>query len=367
MRTALSSCLCLAAASLTAQNHIALPSTATPTSELPGYSLIPLMQPNARVQMFYDATEVGVLPFTTDELSLRYDGPVPQVGAPGPFTIARLQIRIGVSSVAIPSTDFAANQTQPLTTVFDGPWTYLPDDSSASPSPWGGPNNTLTFPFSAPLPVVVAPGQWLLVDLTMEGNNISSFGFAHAMLDGATTTGGLGNGSVATYGQGCSASTGAASATIAVNGLYGPGVTHFVTGTGLGANALVLAAFGVSNTTSFVPLPFTLPGTSCTLLASPDVTLGAVADGNGALTGAIALTVPADPALSGLVLYEQLASLVAGANPWGIVLSNAAAVTFGTWTPLGRGTYTVTHDTDALAPYGNAVRPFGFAVRLHTL
>src|SRR5678815_4214616 len=79
-------CLCLAGVSLSAQNYLELPITATPSGELPGYSIVPLMQPNARVQMFYDATEVGLLPFTADQLSLRFDGPIPQVGATGPFT-----------------------------------------------------------------------------------------------------------------------------------------------------------------------------------------------------------------------------------------------------------------------------------------
>lgn len=361
--------LSLFAASLSAQNYLALPTTAAPSLELGSYSLLPFMQPNARVQMYYDATEVGTAPIVVDQLEFRYDGPIPQVGAPGPFAITRLQIRIGVSSVPMPGAQFAANLTAPLTPVFDGPWTYLPDPGSASPHPWGGPGGALTFAFTTPVPIALAAGQWLVVDLSMEGNNISSFGFSHAILDGALTTGGLTNGTAANYGAGCAAGLAAPAASANVSGLYGPGGAHFLAGANLGAGAPVVAVFGLSNTTSFVPLPFALPGTSCTLLASPDATLLTLADGAGALSGAAAvpLAITADPAFSGLVVYEQLASLVGTANPWGIVLSDAVAVTLGSFAPLGRGTYMVAHDTDANATFANKVRPFGFAARLRTL
>jgi hypothetical protein len=369
MRILATSCLCLAAASLTGQTYLELPSTASPAGEGSNYSLVPLMQPATRMQMFFDSTEVGPLPFTATELAWRYDGPIPAVGAPGPFTITRLQIRIGVTSVAAPSAQFSANVTQPLTTVFDGAWSYLPDTGSQAPHPWGGPNGTLSFPFTAPVPLAVAPGQWLLVDVQMEGNNISNFGFSHAILDGWNTTGGVTAGSALSYGQGCGVSASAPAATASATGLFCPGGAHFLGGTNLGANAFVLGAFGLSDTTSFVPLPFTLPGTACTLLASPDVTFGAIADANGALTGAqaFALVLPPDPAIAGVVVYEQLASLVPAANPWGIVLSNAVAVTLGGWTPPGRGTWTVAHDTDANALYANSLKAFGLATRLRTL
>jgi hypothetical protein len=369
MRIAFTTCLCCAVASLTAQNYVTLPPTAAPAQELGSYSQLPLMQPNARVQVFYDSVEVGIAPLLLDELALRYDGPIPQVGAPGPFTITRLQIKIGVTAIAAPQATFAANLTAPLTSVFDGPWTYLPDNGSAAPHPWGGPGGTLTFPFTTVVPIQVGPGEWLVIDIAVEGNNISSFGFAHAMLDGALTTGGLTNGTTASYGQGCSAVAAGPAATASVTGLFGPGAAHFVGGANLGANAPVLAVFGLSDTAAFVPLPFTLPGTACTLLTSPDVTALTVANASGAVTGAAAvpLSLAANPAFSGIPLFEQLASLVATANPWGIVLSNAVAVSLGSWTPLGRGTYLVSHDADANAANGNAVRPFGYAARLRTL
>ena len=359
-------CLCLAAASLSAQNFTFLPATAAPVSELNNYSLVPFMQPNARVQLFYDSAEVASVGIA-DQLSLRFDGPIPQVGAPGPFTITRLQIRLGTSAVAAPGAMFASNLTQPLTTVFDGPVTFLPDSGSQTPAPWGGTNNTLKFDFSTPYQLAVNTGEWLVVELVMEGNNIASFGYAHAILDGATTSGGITDGSAASYGAGCSTGGSAPAATASTNGTYAPGGAHFLTGQNLGANAFVLGVYGLSDSVAFAPLPFTLPGTACTLLASPDLTLATLADANGAVTGTqLPLALPANAALSGIVLFEQLASLVPTANAWGVVFSNARAVTLGSWAALGRGTYMVAHDLDANAAYANSLRPMGLALRLRT-
>ncbi len=362
-------CLCLAAASLPAQNYLTLPATAAPAFGLGAYSVLPFMQPNARVQMFYDALEVASGPVVLDRLELRFDGPIPAVGAPGPFQISRLQIRVGVSTVAAPTAVFASNLTTPLVTVFDGPWTYLPDSGSAAPHPWGGTGGTMTFPFTTQVPLALATGEWLVIELVMEGNNIQNFGFAHAILDGASTSGGFANGSTTNYGQGCSAAPSAPLATASVSGLYGPGGVHHLAGANLGANAAAIAIFGLSNTNASVPLPFTLPGTACTLLASTDVTTLVLADANGAAAGAqaVPLALAANPAFSGLVIYEQFASLVPAANPWGIVLSDAVGVTLGSWTPPGRGTFTVAHDTNANAQHANTLRSFGYAVRLRTL
>jgi hypothetical protein len=363
MRLHLTACLCFAAASLSAQNYLELPATASPSLELPNYSILPFMQPNARVQMFYDATEVGSSTFVADQIELRYDGPIPQVGAPGPFTITNLVIRVGTTDVPMPGANFSANLTQPLTTVVNGPWSYLPDPGSASPHPWGAPNGSLTFPFSTPVPIVIPPGSWFVVDVTMVGNNISVFGFSHAILDGAATTGGITNGTAAPYGQGCSAGIGLPAATVTATGTFAPGGAHFLNGQNLGANAIVVAVYGLTSGA------FTLPGTNCTLLASLDVTSLLLADGTGAVTGnpAAALALPADPAISGYVVYEQLGSLVAAANPWGIVLGNAVAVNLGTFANPGRGTYSVAHDTDAGATFGNTMRAFGYAMRVRTL
>lgn len=357
------SCSCLVATSLAAQNYLAMPVTAAPSTDLPGYSLAPLMQPNSRVQMFFDATEVGASSFTADEISFRYDGPIPQVGAPGPFSITRMKIDIGVTTVPFPGATFAANLTQPLTTVLDGPWSYYPDPGFANPHPWGAPNGSLTFPFATPVAVTIPTGAWLVVDVTMEGNNIASFGFSHAILDGATTTGGIGNGAAITFGQGCSAGAGP-TATITSSGIYAPGAAHFLAGQNLGANALALTIFGVNNPAA------TLPGTACTIFTDPIVYQLVVTDAAGSFgsnQAGAALSLAADNSLANLVVYEQAVSLVPTANAWGLVASNGVEVTLGVLAPLGRGTYTVQHDTDAAATYANSVKAFGFATRLRTL
>lgn len=360
--TRLATCLCLAAASLPAQGYLMLPASANPAAELPSYSLVPFMQPNARLQMFFDATEVGSSSFTVDEIALRYDGPIPQVGAPGPFSITRLRIDVGITTVAMPGADFAANLTQPLTNVRDSAWSYLPDPGSASPHPWGGPSDSLRFTFAAPVPITIPAGGWLVFDIRMEGNDIASFGFSHAIVDGATTTGGITNGSAVTFGTGCDAGQGLPAA-LSTSGNYAPGAAHFLAGQNLGPNALALTIFGVTNPAA------QLPGTTCSLYCDPIVLQLVITDGAGAFgnnqPGAV-FAMPPDPSAAGLVIYEQAVSLVP-ANPYGLVFSNGAAVTLGSIAPLGRGTYSVAHDTDANAPAGNIVRAFGYAVRLHTL
>lgn len=358
----------LCTASLIAQSPIELPSTAQPAFELSDFSVVPFMQPNARVQMFYGASEVGLTPFVANEIAFRFDGPIPQVGAPGPFSIQQLILRIGTTSVPNPGADFAANLTSPLVEVFNGPWTYWPDNGSAAPHPWGGPNNGLLFTFVNAAPIAMNPGEWLVVDLTMIGNNIQSFGFAHAILDGADTTGGISNGTTVSFGSGCASGVGQPAAAAAVVGAVAPGGAHFLIGANLGANAPVIGLYGLDNTNYFgAALPFTLPGSSCDLLVSIDAASVTTADASGAVTGTdLALAVPANPALSGFVVYEQLAALVPNANLVGLVLSDAVEVTMGSFGALGRQTYSVAHDTDAGATYANMLSAFGYAMRLGT-
>ena len=367
--TTVVSCLCFAAASLSAQSYLQLPATANPANELPNYSIVPLMQVNSRQQLFYSAAEVGQSTFTANQLELRFDGPVPQVGAPGPFVIQRLQILVGSTSVAMPEARFAANLSQPLTTVFDGPHSFFPDPGFAAPHPWGGPNNSLVFPFLAPVSVTIPAGGWFVVELVMEGNNIANLGYSHAMVDGANTTGGVVNGSASNFGAGCAAGAGPAP-TIGSSGVLAPGAAHFVTGQNLGANAPVFAIFGLSNTTSALgQLPYQLSGTNCSLLVSPDLTSLLFADAAGAIPAnqpGAALPIPATNAFQGLMLFEQLAAWSPGANPWDIVVSDGLFVTLGSIQPLGRGTYTVQNGESAFAPVAIDVKPFGLAMRLRT-
>jgi hypothetical protein len=351
------------------QTYIHLPASLSPaTNELPEYNLRPFMQPNSRVQMFFDATEVGSSSFTATELSLRWDGPVPQVGASGPFTIQRLRIRIGGTAVAVPGAGFDANLTAPLAQVLDSSWTYSPDPGIAAVHPWGDPNDSLRFPFTTPAPVTIPPGGFLVVELLVDGNNISNFGFAHALLDGARATGGPVNGSAISFGLGCPAGPGAANATIGTTGQYAPGAAHYVTGQSLGANTLALVVVGTSNTLGSVgALPFAVAGSPCSIYTSFDFLLLAVTDGSGALTAngqAIGLAVPANPAFAAIDLFEQILSYAPGATSFDFAFSDARQVTLGSWSPAGRGTWTVSHGSSTSVPFADRVEAFGLAVRL---
>lgn len=358
-------------ATIPAQSFLYLPaSLPTNTVELGSYSLRPFMQTNSRVQMFFSATETGSGAFVANAISLRYDGPIPQVGAPGPFTVQRLRVHVGTSAVARPDANFGTNLTQPLTTVYDGVFSYLPDPGSAFPHPWAAPGNSLRIPFSAPVQIAVPSGGWFVVDVQMEGNNIANFGFSHAIVDGHTTTGGVVDGSAVSFGQGCSVSPNAPAATLGTTGVHAPGAAHFVNGQNLGANTIALLLLSGSNTTSqFGTLPWNLPSTNCDLYTDLDLNFVMFTDANGSIApnqqmGAI--PVPANPAFNGVPIYEQFASIVPGANAWDIVLSNARAITLGAFTTPAMGIYTVSHGGDANAGVGDKVEPFGYALRVET-
>lgn len=369
MNTHLLLCLLGAAAAANAQNYLLMPATANPTQELPNYVLLPFRAEHARVQMFFDATETGASTFTATELSLRYDGPIPPVGSPGPFTIQDLQIRIGTTTVAIPESRFANNLTSPLLTVYSGPHTYWPDQGTSGPQAWGEANGSMTFVFQTPAPITIPPGGWLVVEFAMTNNNFG--GSAHTFLDGANTTGGTIDGTAVAFGQGCSTGNGAPAMTIGSAGRRAPGAAHFVTGQNLGANAPVFVLYGLDNTQSaFGPLPFRFPGTACDLLTRIDANTLTFATPGGALesgTPGNAFAVPADPAYAGLVLHEQLAAMAPAANALGLAVSGAQTVTLGSISPPGRGTYSVGNNLDANATIATEVKALGCAMRLRTL
>ncbi len=349
-------------APLMAQTTVDLPAGFSPTNaELSGFTLVPLMQSNARVQMFYRGAQAPAAPLTATALELRFDGPIPAVGSPGPFQVQRLQLRVGTTAIAQPGAVFANNLTTPLATVFDGPATYWPDQGSQVPAPWGGLNGGLHFAFSAPLPVTVAAGEWLVVEMIVESNNI--LGGAHAILDGETGPGGPADGGATNSGQGCAISAGAPTATASSTGTRAPGAAHTLTAQGLQPTAPALAAIGLSDSTSsFGPLPLPLPGSNCTILGSADLVLPAFTDLGGSLI--VPLPVPANPALNGVVLHEQAFAVAPGANPWNLVATDLHSVQLGAFTPPASDFYTVCHDSDAAAPVAQFASEFGYALRL---
>ncbi len=352
----------------TAQGFIHLPVTENlANAEGVNYTVRPLMQADCRAQFLYDAAETGTSTLTIDGLQLRYDGPIPAVGLSGPFTIQRLQILVGATSVATPGATFADNLSQPLVPVFDGPFTYTPDTGSQVPHPWGIGGLDFTFPI--PVPIVIPSGGHLVIEMIIDGNVFG--GASHTMLDAVRGIGGPVDGQVSNIGYGCSASAGAPAATITTTGVHAPGAAHFAAGTGLGANAPGFLLLGISDQFgAFGSLPVGLPGTNCTLYNSADFALPVGADATGAVIGgpATALVVPPIASLAGAALFEQFITLVPGANaPFDLVMSDQRTVTFGPWNAPSRGTWMISHGMSSTSPVADRVEVLGLAVRLHTL
>lgn len=350
-----------------AQRYLHLPATQQPNVvDLNTFSILPWSQSNSRAQFFYGPAEVGASSFTATGLSFRFDGPIPAVGAPGPFTIQRVRLNVGVTSVTQPGARFDGNLSQPLTTVFDGPVTYRPDPGSNFPEPWGGQNDDLTFAFNQPLSVTIPSGGRLVVEILLEGNSL--MGQAHAMFDAFGTTGGIVDGTIAPLGGGCPLSPGGATPALAVVGTVAPGAAHALTGTDLGANAPVFGVVGFDNAMSTLgPLPYTLPNSTCTFYSSFDLYWLMFADAAGTIAGtdpAAWLNVPADPSLTGLTLYEQLVAITPGANqPYGFAVSDAVTVALGSYTAPFDDVYMAAHSTSATFPYADEIEAKAIAVR----
>lgn len=367
MRLLTSLVFTVACSALAAQGYVYLPASLNlQNQEAVDYVIRPFMQQDCRAQFLFDALEVGATTLTIDQLALRYDGPIPRVGAPGPFTMQRLRIRVGATDVAAPCATFADNLSQPLVTVFDGPFTYSPDPGSQVPHPWGV--GGMDFAFTAPATVTIQSGGHLVIELIVEGN--LGGGLAHTILDAARGIGGPVDGTAITTGQGCAAAIGAPVATITSTGRHAPGAAHFVAGANLGANAPGFLLLGISDQFGAIgALPFGLPGTTCSLYNSAEFALPVGADSSGAVLAGptTAISVPAIPTLLGAMLFEQFVTIVPGANPFDLVLSDQRAVTLGPWNAPSRGTWMISHGTDANSPVADAVDVLGLAIRLRTL
>ncbi|MCA8968644.1 MAG: hypothetical protein KDC95_02630 [Planctomycetes bacterium] len=359
--------LTAATAPLTAQRTFYVPASFAPeNAELGYWSDVPMMRPNARLQAFYDATEVGTNSMIMTGIALRYDGPIPQVGAPGPFTIQRLRISVGTTNVSLPGAHFDSNLTRPLTVALDQKWSFLPDAGSQTPDVWGGPGGTLTFPFKAPVVVQMPQGSMLVVEFRIEGNDIGAR--THALLDAAKTSGGPQDGTATSSGTGCSVNATSNAATIQTSGIHAPGAAHSIWGKGLGSNAVVVTMIGGSDKTgTFGALPTTLPGTACRFYTSWDFFFVQLADAAGNLaeyaSGSL-VPVPPDVNLNGVTLYEQLISVVPSANAHGLVTSDKRTVVLGTLSPPAKGIYAVSSSASADALVGDLVEPVGYAMRL---
>ena len=351
-----------------AQTHLHMPASLSPElSDLGNWAEVPWTRPDARMQQFFSEVEVGASSFVATGLDLRFDGPIPMVGAPGPFTIQRLTVKIGTSTVPVPGPVFDSNVTGSPTIVFDQPITYWPDQGSETPAPWGGLNGGLSMAFTTPVAVSIPPGGWLVIEISVAGNSLT--GSAHAMLDGEVGPGGPYEGLAFSSLVGCSI-PGGQPATITSTGVHAPGAVHFLGGSNLGANSPVIALIGLSDTqAAFGPLPFNLPGTSCFAFTSWDLSLSTVADAAGSIRSndpRMALPLSTHNVLTGLQYYAQLAALVPGANRWNLVFSDKRTVQLGGINPLSMGMYAVWNGDSSTAAYGDAAQEFGFAMRLQT-
>ncbi|HEU4420144.1 MAG TPA: hypothetical protein VFT55_14510, partial [Planctomycetota bacterium] len=99
--------------------------------------------------------------------------------------------------------------------------------------------------------------------------------------------------------------------------------TMTTSGTNLMANGIVLFATGADRTQYLgIPLPFTLPGSSCTVYNDLIVSTVAIASPTGTASNAISF-VPL-PAYNGLTFYTQIWGLDAAGGPLGLTMSNSA-------------------------------------------
>jgi hypothetical protein len=354
--------------SLAAQNFLYLPASFAPANqELNRYNDIPLMRANARVQAFYDATEVGANTVAIREIALRYDGPIPPVGAPGPFTIRRLRIQVGATTVAQPGSVFAANLSQTLATVFDQAHSYLPDQGSGNPDPWGGPNGTLSFPLAQPATVTIPPGGMLVLEIVVEGND--NTGLAHALLDVGRALGGPAGGSPTKSGLGCQASQAAGPAEIEGSGSFVPGGAVSLHGKNLGAGSPVATLLGASDTMlGSLALPFLLPGSSCTIYTSSELAFAQASDNNGAIlpyATSSFVPVPPMPAFDNARIFAQHVAIVSGQNPpYGLALSDKLTIQLGTLAAPDKRIWTVADPDRSNGGVGRYFQAEAFAVRL---
>ncbi|MCA8954411.1 MAG: hypothetical protein KDE27_33205 [Planctomycetes bacterium] len=79
-------------------------------------------------------------------------------------------------------------------------------------------------------------------------------------------------------------------------------------------------------------LPFTLGATTCNVLVAPDSTLAMTTTTAGVAMPFV--TIPNDPGLAGLPLFSQGFAFDQGANPFGVVVSNAARFVAGARGPV---------------------------------
>ncbi|HZN39679.1 MAG TPA: hypothetical protein VFD82_12795 [Planctomycetota bacterium] len=205
--------------------------------------------------------------------------------------------------------------------IINRTYTLPPSDPSNLPGQF-----VLDYPFDVPFVCLGAPFSlcWevQITARTNTGNII------HDSVSGfPSTTTSNPQMAVGRFGVGClSSGMGSPMAATGSQSMDWVGGTASMTtsGTSLLPNGIVLFATGADKTQYLgIPLPFTLPGTSCTVYNDMIVSTAALASPTGTASNSIPF-VP-QPAYNGLTFYTQIWGLDPTANPFGLTMSRAVS------------------------------------------
>jgi hypothetical protein len=199
-------------------------------------------------------------------------------------------------------------------------YTLPPSDPSNLPGQF-----VLDFPFDVPFTFSGSPAS-LCWEVQITTNTATTSIAYDAVQASSFTSGSNPAMAIGAFGVGCFSSgavnTMTATATQFMN--WSQGVGRMTTsGTDLLPNGITVFATGADKTQGLgVPLPFTLPGTSCTVYNDVIVSAVVIADASG--TGSNMIQFVPLPAYNGLTFYTQIWGLDPTANPFGLTTSNAA-------------------------------------------
>ena len=179
-------------------------------------------------------------------------------------------------------------------------------------------------------------------------------------------------------GQGCGPNQGGPRARIEALGsrpfsgryeTFAPGGGWTIWGTGLAPSSPCVVFLSGSNQIGpgGLPLPFTLPGTTCQIGTGGELSFAATADTSGTLlpyTAGTEFAAPADGSLQGITVYHQIASVAPGANAYGVLTTEVAELTLGTWLPSQRPIWMAANRQSRSARSASEVLPMALAMRL---
>ncbi|MFY9341273.1 MAG: hypothetical protein WAT39_02205 [Planctomycetota bacterium] len=206
--------------------------------------------------------------------------------------------------------------------VFNRTYTHVVSDPSNLPGQF-----VLDYPFDVPF-VFLGGGASLCWEVQITAKTNTGNIVYDAVSGAASTTTGPTNPPIALgrFGTGCvsTGQTNPMGAAAAQTMSWPSGTaTMTVNGTNLEPNGLTFFCMGADKTSFLgIPLPATLPGTSCTVYSDIILSSLVIASATGTGTNTIPF-VPA-PAYHGITLYSQIWGFDAAANPFGLTTSNAA-------------------------------------------